>query len=154
MAKKTFTAKISNKSNSVACWIELPFSPKEVFGSMRAPVNVTVRGYTYRSTTFKMSGMIFVPFNKAAQEGTKCFGGEKVRVIMESDTSTRIIRPPIELAKVLKTNPALHTVWKSLSYTNKKEIANSIKDAKRDETKQRRLEKAIVVLKNATTRHG
>ena len=51
MTKKTFTTSISNKTGSVSCWIELPFDPKEVFGSMRAPVKVTVRGYTYRTTT-------------------------------------------------------------------------------------------------------
>ena len=143
MAKKTFTTTISTKANSIACWIELPFDPKEVFGSMRAPVKVTVRGYTYRTTTFKMSGMIFVPFNKAAQGGSNCFGGEKVRVLMESDTAPRIIQPPTELAKVLKAKPSLHAVWKSLSYTNKKEMANSIRDAKRPETKKNRLEKAV-----------
>lgn len=41
MAKKTFTTTISTKANSVACWIELPFNPKEVFDSMRASVMVT-----------------------------------------------------------------------------------------------------------------
>ena len=46
MAKNAFTTTISNKANTVSCWIELPFDPKEVFGSMRAPVKVTVRGYT------------------------------------------------------------------------------------------------------------
>ena len=143
MAKKRFTTTISTKANSIACWIEMPFDPKEVFGLMRAPVKVTVRGYTYRTTTFKMSGMIFVPFNKAAQVGSNCFGGEKVRVLMESDDASRIIRPPAKFAKVLKAKPTLNAVWKSLSFTNKKEMAKSIRDAKRDETKKSRLEKAI-----------
>ena len=147
MAKKSFTTTISNKVNTVACWIELPFDPKEVFGSMRAPVKVTVREYTYRTTTFKMSGMIFVPFNKAAQAGSNCFGGEKVRVLMESDIAPRIIRPPAELAKVLKDKPALHAAWKSLSYTNKKAMANSIREAKLDETRKRRLANAVRALK-------
>ena len=147
MAKKTFTATVENDSDSVACWIVLPFDPKEEFGSMRAPVKVTIRGHTFRTTTFKMSGIIFVPFNKEVREGTKCIGGEKVRVVMELDTAPRIVRPPAELAKVLKAKPSLQKVWKSLSYTNKKEMANSIKNAKRNETKIKRLRKAISDLK-------
>ena len=147
MAKKTFTTTILKHPNTVACWIELPFDPKEVFGSMRSPVKVTVRGYTYRTTTFKMCGIIFVPFNKAARAGTNCFGGEKVRVLMESDIAPRIVRPPAELSKLLNANPSLKTAWKSLSYTDKKEMANSIRDAKREDTKQRRLAKATDVLK-------
>jgi uncharacterized protein YdeI (YjbR/CyaY-like superfamily) len=66
---------------------------------------------------------------------------------MESDTAPRIIRPPAELSKLLNTKPSLKTAWKSLSYTDKKEMANSIRDAKRKDTKQRRLVKATDVLK-------
>jgi len=147
MAQKIFTTTILIHPKTVACWIELPFDPKEVFGSVRSPVKVTVRGYTYRTTTFKMCGIIFVPFNKDARAGTNCFGGEKVRVLMESDTAPRIIRPPAELSKLLNAKPSLKTAWKSLSYTDKKEMANSIRDAKREDTKQRRLAKATDVLK-------
>ncbi len=33
------------------CSIPLTFDPKSVFGKVRAPVKVTLNGYTYRSTT-------------------------------------------------------------------------------------------------------
>ena len=45
---KTFTTTIVR--NGSMCFIPLTFDPKPVFGRIRAPVKVTLNGYTYRST--------------------------------------------------------------------------------------------------------
>ena len=37
-------------------FIELPFDPKAVFGKVRAPVKVTLTGYTFRTTIAAMGG--------------------------------------------------------------------------------------------------
>lgn len=35
----------------------VPFDPKSVFGKVRAPVSVTVNGYTYQSAIATISGV-------------------------------------------------------------------------------------------------
>ena len=37
------------------CAIPVPFDPREVFGKARAPVTVTIDGYSYRSTIAPVS---------------------------------------------------------------------------------------------------
>ena len=48
MTSKTFKTKIVRDGSM--CFIPLDFDPKAVFGTVRAPVKVTLNGYTHRST--------------------------------------------------------------------------------------------------------
>jgi hypothetical protein len=54
MSSKTFRAKIVRDGSM--CFVPLTFDPKAVFGKIRAPVKVTLNGYTYRSTIAAMGG--------------------------------------------------------------------------------------------------
>ena len=54
MPSKTFRAKIVREGSM--CFIRLTFDPKDVFGKVRAPVKVTLNGYSYRSTIAAMGG--------------------------------------------------------------------------------------------------
>ena len=38
------------------CFVPVPFDPKALCGKVRAPVRVTLNGYTYRSTIASMGG--------------------------------------------------------------------------------------------------
>ena len=46
--KKRFKTKIVRDGST--CFIPVTFDPAPVFGKVRAPVRVTLNGYTYRST--------------------------------------------------------------------------------------------------------
>ena len=46
--KKTFETTIVRDGSM--CFIPVTFDPKPVFGKVRAPVKVTLNGFTYRST--------------------------------------------------------------------------------------------------------
>ena len=48
MTSKTFKTTIVR--NGSMCYIPVTFDPKKVFGKTRAPVKVTLNGFTYRST--------------------------------------------------------------------------------------------------------
>lgn len=54
MISRTFKTTIVRDGS--ICFIPLTFDPKSVFGKVRAPVKVTVNGYTYRSTIAAMGG--------------------------------------------------------------------------------------------------
>jgi uncharacterized protein YdeI (YjbR/CyaY-like superfamily) len=65
---------------------------------------------------------------------------------MERDTEERVITPPADLARALKANKEAQAIWDKLSYTHRREHVEHLEDAKKPETRQRRLEKAIALL--------
>ena len=56
----TKTFKVTIVRDGSMCYIPLTFDPKPVFGKTRAPVKVTLNGYTFRSTIAAMGGPPFV----------------------------------------------------------------------------------------------
>jgi hypothetical protein len=75
--------------NGSVCFIPVPFDPGTAFGKGRAPVTVTVNGYTYRSTIALMGGPPCVPLRKSNREAAGLEGGETVDVTLALDTAKR-----------------------------------------------------------------
>ena len=121
MAGKRFKATLFEHPASTACGIEIPFDPKEAFGKVRAPVNVTIKGFTFRTTVFRMSGQCWIPVNKGNREGAGIVAGEGITVHMELDTAARVITPPPDLRKKLRGH--VKTAWDKLSYTRQCEFS-------------------------------
>ena len=137
MPAKTFTTTII-RSGSM-CTIQVPFDPREVFGRARAPVKVTVRGYTYRSTIALMGGPPFIPLRRSHRDAAGLEGTERVRVRLELDDDARTVTPPGDFVRVLKATPEAWDRWKDLSYTHQREYVEHIEGAKKPETRARRI---------------
>jgi uncharacterized protein YdeI (YjbR/CyaY-like superfamily) len=90
--------------------------------------------------------------NKQLREGANVKGGEMINVVMERDEEPRIITPPGDFAKALKANKAAKAAWDKLSYTHQKEYVQEIEEAKKPETRVRRIEKTINQLSTNTKR--
>src|SRR5262245_23522178 len=88
--------------NESMSFIPVPFDPKPVFGKVRAPVKVTLNGYTFRSTIAAMGGPPCIPFRKSNREAAGLEGGETLKVRLELDTDTRDVTPPKDFVKALK----------------------------------------------------
>jgi uncharacterized protein YdeI (YjbR/CyaY-like superfamily) len=93
-----------------------------------------------------MGGCFMMAVNKDLRAGANAKGGDTVSVTMERDEEPRIITPPADLARALKANKAAQAAWDKLSYTHQKEHARAVEDAKRPETRVRRIEKAVAQL--------
>lgn len=130
-----------------ACFIPVPFDPKEVFGKVRAPVRVTVNGYTYRSTIASMGGKACIPLRRSNREAAGLTGGETLAVTLEHDTDERTVEIPPELDKAL--SPKARKQWMALSYTRRREHAEAVMSAKGAETRARRIEKIVKGLHSA-----
>ena len=65
---------------------------------------------------------------------------------LEFDQAPRDVDVPRELASALEAEPELRAFFDSLSYTHRREYARWISEAKRDETRRRRLERALGLL--------
>ena len=144
MASRTYTTTIL-KDGSM-CAIPVPFDPKEVFGKARAPVKVTLNGYTFRSTIFAMGGPCFIPFRKSNRDAAGLEGNETLKVTLALDTEPREVTPPDDLVKAMKKVKGATERWKALSFTHQREHVEAIEGAKRPETRARRIEAALKML--------
>jgi len=128
-------------------FIELPFDPKEKFGKVRAPVKVTVNGYTFRTTIAAMGGPPCIGIRTSYLAAAGLQGGERLEVRVDLDTDTREVTPPADLVKALKADPPAWDRWRELSYTHQREHAEAVDGAKRPETRARRLAKAVEMVR-------
>ena len=145
---KRFRAKLETYENTEATAITIPFDVQKVFGTRaRVPVRGTINGFAFRSSVFpKGDGQHYMVVNREVRAGAKVKGGETVSVVMERDEEPRTVEPPAELARALKGNKEARAAWEKLSYSHRKEYARSVEEAKRPETRQRRVEKALAEL--------
>ena len=130
-----------------AGYIELPFDPKEVFGKVRAPVKVTLNGYTFTTTIAAMGGPPCIGMRTSYREAAGLQGGERLDVRVELDTVKREVKPPADLVKALKAAPPAWDRWQELSFTHQREHAEAVEGAKKPETRARRIAKSVEMLR-------
>lgn len=130
-----------------ATGIEVPPKVVAALGpTQRPPVNVTINGYTYRSTVAAYNGAYMLPLSAENRAGAGVAAGEKVEVDLQLDTAPREVTVPADFAKALAKDKSAKAFFEGLSYSNKNRHVLSIQGAKTPETRQRRIEKAIADL--------
>ena len=145
MSSQTITVQIYR--DGAMCFIPVPFDPKAVFGRVRAPVKVTLNGYTYRSTIAAMGGVTCIPLRRSNREAAGLDGGETLKVKIELDTEVREVRVPADLERELQASKAAWDKWQTLSYTHRREHVEAIESAKKEETRARRLANTMRLLR-------
>ena len=112
------------------------------------PVKVAFDGVSYTGTMVKYGRpQHMLPMLKAIREQIGKGPGDTVAVVLERDESIRTVEVPPELAKLLKKERLL-PVFEKLSYTHRKEYCRWITEAKKEETRQTRLAKAIEMIRS------
>ena len=130
----------------------LTFDPKSVFGKVRTPVKVTLNGYSYRTTIAAMGGPPFIPLRRSHREAAGLEGGETIEVRVELDTDVRVIEPPADFVKALKSMPPAWQRWGALSYTHQREHVESIEEAKTPVTRARRIARSAEAISRTPER--
>jgi bifunctional DNA-binding transcriptional regulator/antitoxin component of YhaV-PrlF toxin-antitoxin module len=124
--------------------------PNEIVEQLGAgkkpPVHVTVNDFTYRNTIAVMGGKFMIGVSADIRSKTGIKGGDKVKVILELDTKPREVEVPADFQQLLNENPKARQFFETLSYSNKQRYVLPIGQAKTEETRQRRMEKAIIDL--------
>ena len=117
-----------------------PFDVVEVFGRKgRVPVKGTINGFPFRSSLMNMGDGHFMVVNAQLRDGAKCKKGDTVSVVMELDTEERAVQVPPYLKKIIASDAMAKEFWEKLSFTHKKEYVREIEDAKRPETREKRI---------------
>ena len=137
------------KAGGTATGIEIPPDVVAALGSTkRPPVKVTINGtYTYRNTVAVMGGKYMVGVAGEHRAGAGVAGGDVIDVTLELDTEPRVVEVPPDLAKALAKDKVAKAAFDKLSYTHRKEYVRGIEEAKKPETRQRRIAKAVESLR-------
>ena len=148
MKKFEFDAVINKHKNLNAGYIDFPYNVKKEFNKNRVKVKAIIDGCIYRGSLVKMGGDCH--WLGITREVRKAIGknpGDKVHVIIEEDTEERIVDVPVDFEELMKKEPSVFEYFNSLAFTHKKEYVRWIVEAKREETRNKRLSKAIEMLK-------
>lgn len=114
----------------------------ELGGGKRAAVRVTIGDRTARLRLAGMGGCNLIGLSKAARKELGVEIGDTVEALVELDEAERTVELPGALAAALET-AGLRSAFDALSYTRRKEAARGVAEAKRDETRERRIDAVI-----------
>src|SRR4051794_460053 len=76
---------------------------------------------------------------------------DAVDVAIELDTAPREVDVPDALATAVAADPGAKATFEGLSFTHRKEYARWVADAKREETRERRVAQAVQMLREGKT---
>lgn len=145
MASRTVHVQIVRDGSM--CYVPVPFNPKDVFGKIRAPVRVTLNGYSYRSTIASMGNTVAIPLRRSNREAAGLDGTETLDVEIALDTEKRVITPPRDFASALKAAPPAWERWKELSFSHQREYVEAIQQARKPETRTKRMRDAVRMIR-------
>lgn len=143
----TFPA-ILQLHGKTATGIEVPEKIVSELGSGKRPaVRATIAGHQYRTTVAVMGGKFMMPVSADVRAAAAVAAGDEVDVTLELDTEPRTVELPAELAAALTEQPDLKAAFDKLSFSHQREHADAINAAKKPETRQRRVAKALAMLR-------
>jgi bifunctional DNA-binding transcriptional regulator/antitoxin component of YhaV-PrlF toxin-antitoxin module len=154
MKKYKFKAKIEAADGGGA-YVLFPFDTEKEFGTKgRVPVKAIFDGEGYRGSLIKYGHpqhSLGVP--KATREKIGKQRGDTAEVVVWKDGDERTLEVPVQFEKSMKREGLL-PFFEKLSYTHRKEYCRWIADAKKEETRNKRLEKAIEMLRKGVKTPG
>ena len=127
--------------------------PKDVVeglgGSMRPPVTITLNGHTWKSRVAIMRGRYLLGLSNGNRMAAGVSTGDQVQVDVELDTEPRVVVEPEDFARALNADTAARAAYDRLAYTHKREHVLAIESAKKAATRERRIEQALEMLRDA-----
>jgi len=118
------------------------------------PVKATFNGVPYTGSLIKYSNPLhMMGVLKSIREQIGKGPGDRIEVVVWKDEDVRTVEVPAQFEKLIKKESLLR-VFEKLSYTHRKEYCRWITDAKKEETRLKRLGKAIEMLKKGISTPG
>lgn len=121
-------------------------------GAKRFPVLATVNGYTWSTSVTRMRGEFLLGLNRAVRGEAGVEPGDTVDVELTLETAPRELEVPPALASALAEDPAAGAAFDALAFTHRKEYVRWITEAKREDTRERRIAQATQMLREGRTR--
>ena len=144
--KQVFKAILENPDSPMdTAYVSIPFDVEKIYGTKgQVKVKALFDGAPYRGILVNMgTGCHVILVRKDIRVAIGKNVGDTIRVEIEPDTEERVVEIPEPLARLLAKNKKAANFFDSLSYTNRKEYAHWIRDAKKEETRAKRLEATL-----------
>lgn len=125
---------------------------EELGGGKRAPVRVTIEGRSARLRLAVMDGRNCIGISKANRAALGVDLGDTVTAVIELDEAPREVELPPELVEALGTDSEAKARFEALAFTHRKEFARWVSEAKRAETKERRVAETLQMVRSGQTR--
>jgi len=154
MKKYAFTAKIVAGDGGRA-GVLFPYDTEKEFATKgKVPIKATFNGVPYTGSLIKYGfPQHTLHLSKAIREQLGKVPGDTIDVVLWKDEEERILEVPAPFEKLMKQEGLL-PFFEKLSYTHRKEYCRWISEAKKEETRSKRLEKAIEMLKQKVKTPG
>ena len=152
MATQRFRA-VLRKADGGGHLLDVPLDVRAVFGEGRPPVRGTVNGTAFRTRVAVYGGTSFLGFNREIRDAAGIGDGDEVEIELERDDAPREIEVPAPFAEALEAG-GVRNEFDALSFTHRKEYVRWIEEAKREETRERRLAKAVEMLRDGVKTTG
>ena len=152
MSTQRFRA-VLRKGDGGGHTLEVPFDVRDVFGEARPLVRGTVNGTPFRTRVAVYGGKSYLGFNREIRDAAGIGDRDDVEIELERDDTPREIDVPAAFAEALEAG-GVRDEFDALSFTHRKEYVRWIEDAKRDETRERRLAKAVEMLRDGVKTPG
>jgi hypothetical protein len=154
MKKYRFTAKIEPGPGGGA-FVVFPYDVEKEFGAKdRVPVKATFDGVPYAGSLMRCGAQQhMLGILKSIRQQTGKQLGDRIEVAIWKDEQERTVEVPAALATLMKKH-GVREFFDSLSYTNRKEYCRWITEAKKEETRQTRIAKAVEMLRTGVKTPG
>src|ERR1700730_15765603 len=143
MKEYNFKAKIQAGDGGGA-YVLFPYDTAKEFGTKgKVPISATFDGVPYAGSLIKYGNPLhMLGLLKAIREKIGKGPGDTVEVVLWKDEALRTVDVPAQFESLMKREGLL-PVFNKLRYTHRKEYCRWITDAKKEETRLRRLAKAL-----------
>jgi uncharacterized protein YdeI (YjbR/CyaY-like superfamily) len=121
-------------------------------GRKAFPVRATINAYTWAGRVSRMGGEVLLGLSREVRAGAGAEAGDEVTVTIALDEAPREVELPPALARALDADAAAAARFEALAYTHRKEFARWIAEAKKHETRERRVAQALEMLREGRTR--
>ena len=128
--------------------LEIPREVVDALGGGRRPaVIITVNGHSWKSRVAILRGRFLIGLSNANRRAAGVATGDEVEVGLELDPDPRDVVEPADFARVLDADPVARAAFDGLAHTHKREHVLAIESAKGPETRARRIERAVEMLR-------
>ncbi len=147
----TFETTVTASGNNTGIMV-----PDDVIAQLdsgkRPPVIVNVNGYEYRNTVAVMGGSYMIGISAAIRKATGLQGGDPIRVELSVAETPREVNVPDDFAVALASDERASAFFARLINSMQRYHVDTINGAKTDETRRRRIDKAIGLFQDGKQR--
>jgi hypothetical protein len=151
VAEQRFRAIIRPEGGSA--YIELDFDVAAEFETKgRVSVRGSIDGHPFTTSISPRHGRWYVVVNRQMRQDFGVGPGDEVDVVIDRDDAPRAIAAPPDLEAAIEADDEAARRWAAMSFSHRKQYVSWIEQAKKTETRARRIEQAVPMIAEGARR--